>query len=408
MKSLKSVREFRQINVIIVPVVLLLFEISGMSVMSSCSYQKPQHFGSIQCTLKGEVIDRPKSKKLILMKVGDDPRIKGELLIPIKKGKFEYVLNCDHEEIYRLIFENEWKRGAWRYIDFISEQGSVNFTLHSIDQSDMNIVEGGPINKEYLEYKNVTSNKNKELEPLQAVQAKFKEITGTTLVSSATEDLYYQIMREDSTYQEWLLWKLAYAREHPTIVGYSMLLSITRNELNAINDFSPYNDVYQTIFASKYPDHPYTVQMIDLFTRSSFKAGMPYIDFTAVDFTGKPIKLSERITGKPAVLHLWASWCGPCRQKGKDLIPVYEEFRNKGFVVVGVARERGSSAAAEAAVKQDKYPWENLVEIDDVEKIWNKYGIGNAGGSDFLIDENGIIVAVAPSIDEIKKYLKNR
>ena len=91
-----------------------------------------------------------------------------------------------------------------------------------------------------------------------------------------------------------------------------------------------------------------------------------------------------------------------------ELIPVYEEFHEKGFVVVGVAREKDTSVAAEAAVKLDKYPWENLVELNDVEQIWVKYGIGNAGGGDFLIDENGIIVAVSPSIDEIKHFLKNR
>ena len=90
------------------------------------------------------------------------------------------------------------------------------------------------------------------------------------------------------------------------------------------------------------------------------------------------------------------------------MIPVYEEFRDKGFVVIGVARERDSSAAAEAAVKLDKYQWENLVELNDAEQIWVKYGIGNAAGSDFLIDENGIIVAINPTIDEIRDFLKQR
>ena len=146
--------------------------------------------------------------------------------------------------------------------------------------------------------------------------------------------------------------------------------------------------------------------MMDLLTDSSLKPGVSFIDFTAVDLNGKSVKLSERIAGKPAVLHLWASWCSPCRKKGKELIPVYEEFRNNGFVVIGVAREK-SISAAETAVKQDKYPWENLVEIADVEKIWINYGIGNLAGSDFLIDENGIIVAVAPSIDEIRNFLTN-
>jgi peroxiredoxin len=190
-------------------------------------------------------------------------------------------------------------------------------------------------------------------------------------------------------------------------VGYSILLSDAQTEKNKIQDFSKYAEAFQTVFAPKYPNHPYTTKMINLLTGSSLKAGSKFIDFTASDMKGESVRLSERIAGKPTVLHLWASWCGPCRKKGKELISVYEEFRNTGFVVIGVAREK-SISTAEAAIKQDKYPWENLVELNDAEQIWVKYGIGNAGGSIFLIDEKGIIVAVAPSIDEIRSFLLNR
>jgi len=140
----------------------------------------------------------------------------------------------------------------------------------------------------------------------------------------------------------------------------------------------------------------------------SFSAGVPYVDFTAVDFDGKQVRLSERITGKPALLHLWASWCGPCRRDGVELIPVYDEFRDKDFVVIGVARERGTAAAAEAAVKLHQFPWENLVELDDVGQIWDKFGMGGAAGCKFLIDEKGIIVAINPSVDEIRDFLINK
>ena len=387
----------------------LCIVISSILIIFGCNSQSPvsiKSTGSMQCTLKGEVIDRPQSKRIMLIKKGVDPRVHGNVYIPVKKGKFEYILNFDHEELYELIFEDEWKRSSWRFVEFISEQAVINFKLYPMNLGDKNIVEGGSINKEYQDYQNEASKKNKELEPHKSVQAKFKQITGNDYITSSTSDLYDQTSREDTTYQEWLLWKLQFAREHPSIAGYSILLSEMRYGRKTINDFLPYIDTYQTIFAPKYPNHPYTVQMKDLLTASSLKAEVSFIDFTDVDLTGKSVKLSERIAGKPAVLHLWASWCGPCRQKGKELIPVYDEFRDKGFVVIGVARERGSTTAAEAAVKLDKYPWENLVEIDDVEKIWVKYGIGNAGGSDFLIDENGIIVAVAPSIEEIREFLK--
>ena len=383
---------------------LLISNILAITGCNSLPTASIKSTGSMQCTLKGVVIDRHQSKRLMLIKKGVDERVHGNVYIPIKKGKFEYILNFDHEELYELIFEDEWRRGWWRFVEFISEQGVVNFTLHPMEQADMNTVEGGTINKEYLDYQNEASTKNVEFEPYKSVLTKYKEITGTTSISSATQDVYYKVMREDTTYQEWLHWRLQYAREHPSIVGYTILISEIRTGLKTINDFLPYLDAYQTIFAPKYPNHPYTAKMIDLFTASSFKAGIPFSDFTAVDLTGKLVKLSERIIGKPTVLHLWASWCGPCRQKGKELIPVYEEFHDKGFIVVGVARERNISSA-EAAIQLDKYPWENLVELNDVEQIWVKYGIENSGGSVFLIDEKGIIVAVAPSVDEIRDFL---
>jgi thiol-disulfide isomerase/thioredoxin len=377
---------------------------AGMLVISGYNYRGTEQTGSIKCTLKGEVIDRPQSSQLMLVKEGEDARNVNWISIPIVDGKFEYVLECEYEELYKLIFHDEWSRGAWRTVQFISEQGTVNFTLHHDDKFDMNRVEGGKLNREYLDYISEFVDNAEENDPFKFVLAKFEEITGSKFISTDTHNLFNQTCREDLHYQEWLLWNLKYAREHPTVVGYGILISVTRDRLETINDFASYADVFQTVFAPKYPNHPYTAKMTDLLTGSSLKAGAPFIDFTAVDFTGKQVKLSEQIAGKPAVLHLWASWCGPCRGKGKELIPVYEEFRNKGFVVIGVARERNMSSA-EAAVKADKYPWENLVEINDAEQIWVKYGIGNAAGSDFLIDKNGTVVAVNPSVEEIRNFL---
>ena len=397
---------------------------------------------AIKCTLKGEVIDRPHSSRLMLSKYGEDMRISQWISIPIRNGMFEYVLNCDHEELYELTFSDEWNRGSWRPVKFISEQGVIHFTLHPQDQYEMNRVEGSTLNKELRDFDIEDTNK---VQPLYDVlnarreqldkngkyytpeaQLLFDRMNASTdaVEKGALTDQWRKLNSEglditpyakavqksgDSVSLVMLRWRLQYVKEHSNIVGYSILVSEAKYVASQFKtDISPIADIYQTIFAPKYPDHPYTAQMIDLLTGSSLKPGLSFIDFTAVDFTGKPVKLSERIAGKPTVLHLWASWCGPCRKKGMELIPVYEEFRDKGFVVIGVAREKDTPVAAEAATKLDKYPWENLVELNDVEKIWIKYGIGNAGGGDFLIDENGIIVAVSPSIDEIRDFLTNK
>ena len=86
------------------------------------------------------------------------------------------------------------------------------------------------------------------------------------------------------------------------------------------------------------------------------------------------------------------------------MIPVYEEYKNKGFTVVGVARERELSLAIKA-VEKDGYPWLNLIELGDAGKIWEKYGIGNSGGSTFLVDKDGKIIAIRPTAQEVKAIL---
>lgn len=394
--------------------------------------------GSIKCMLKGEIIDRPQSSRLLLYKQSEDPRING-IDIPIVNGKFEYNLNCEHEERYELAFNDEYESGSWSPVSFFSEHGVIKLVLHPIDRANENKVEGSKLTRAYWDYLTPILNKYEAIEKESLTKSKqyLEDNFGAVLNKHETleDDLKAKIEdlandgvdiepviqaiaeMEQSLYleanQETKLLTLQYIKEHPTIVGYSILVSeaismVQRNQRRQeTNDITPYADLYKTIFAPKFPDHPYSERMENLFAGSSIKAGVPFVDFITVDLNGKPVKLSERITGKPAVLHLWASWCGPCRKKGKGLIPVYEEFRDKGFVVIGVAREK-SASAAEAAINMDKYPWENLVELNDTGKIWEKYGIGNSGGMVFLIDENGIIVATDPSIEEVRNFLINK
>ena len=59
-------------------------------------------------------------------------------------------------------------------------------------------------------------------------------------------------------------------------------------------------------------------------------------DFTLIDSTGSPIKLSE-LKGKVVLLDFWATWCGGCKVE----IPWYMEFETKyakkGLATIGVS-----------------------------------------------------------------------
>jgi thiol-disulfide isomerase/thioredoxin len=48
-----------------------------------------------------------------------------------------------------------------------------------------------------------------------------------------------------------------------------------------------------------------------------------------------PVNLSD-LKGKVVVLNFWASWCIPCAEEAEDLQAVYEQYKDKGVVFLGV------------------------------------------------------------------------
>ncbi len=59
-------------------------------------------------------------------------------------------------------------------------------------------------------------------------------------------------------------------------------------------------------------------------------------DFTLSDIHGQPRSIGEW-DGKVIVLNFWATWCPPCVREVPALEKLFETYRDKGLVVIGVA-----------------------------------------------------------------------
>ncbi|KAA6323801.1 Thiol-disulfide oxidoreductase ResA, partial [termite gut metagenome] len=317
---------------------------------------------------------------------------------------------------------------------------TINFLLQPMDKWENNLIEGSRHTTEYqnmekeirsiisplydsLNVKRKSLEKEGKLYTLEAINLEkqmdklaegdpkrqqlreqywklIDEKRHLTPEAKALEDEYREIDKISVEKQ------IQYAKEHSNIVGYSILVANIRLVTEQTKgDVSPMLEIYNEVYKPKYPHHPYTALVESYINASTVRVGNACVDVTVADLDGKEVQLSELIQGKVALIHLWASWCGPCRKHGKEMIPVYEKYKDKGFTVIGIARERNKGAML-AALNTDKYPWVNFPELNDKHGIWTKFGIGNAGGGDFLVDDKGIFLSVNATSDEVKKILE--
>jgi len=92
--------------------------------------------------------------------------------------------------------------------------------------------------------------------------------------------------------------------------------------------------------------------------------GKQYKDFEMSDMEGNARKLSEFVaSNKVTLVDFWASWCMPCRASIPTVKAVYDEFKDKGLVVVGVPTSDYPEDTREA-VEEDGIEFPQMIGIE--------------------------------------------
>lgn len=93
----------------------------------------------------------------------------------------------------------------------------------------------------------------------------------------------------------------------------------------------------------------------------------------------------EDMKGKVVLVNAWATWCPPCVLEMPGFQRVYEDYRDQGFMVLGISRDEGSPDLVRTFLRQKgiTYPvamaWQPGLRSFEVSTLPTSFLVGKDG-----------------------------
>ena len=302
------------------------------------------------------------------------------------KGGFQFKGNTPEPGLATLRFKLYKQPGEERQkyitVQFFLEAGESK--LVGGDSAGMYKVKGGQAQADYMKLRKMqlpfeermsplyteyaTARKEKNKEEMEKIEASLE-----ALDASMKENVYAKFISENKSspvalyaLKQYAGWDMEPAKIEPI---FAALPEATRN----------------------YPSAIRFKESIE--TAKKTAVGAMAMDFTQNDTLGKAVSLSS-FRGKYVLVDFWASWCGPCRVENPNVVRMFNQYKDKGFTVLGVSLDRENAKEKwMKAIHDDNLTWTHVSDL----KYWDnevakQYGI-RAIPQNILVDPSGRIVA---------------
>jgi len=110
-------------------------------------------------------------------------------------------------------------------------------------------------------------------------------------------------------------------------------------------------------------------------------------EVTVTTFEGERVRLGQ-LRGRVVLVNFWATWCPPCRLEMPGFQDVYEEYRDRGFTILGLTTESAPRAEIQSFLDEHgvTYPVARASAEDE-----RAFGGVTALPTSFLVDRRGRI-----------------
>jgi peroxiredoxin len=358
----------------------LLIATLAAIIISGCKHEKLPEY-----TINGTITGADTGWVLLMTRNGQQMNTTDSAAI--NQGKFEIKGSVIMPGMYYLTL-----KGRQDQFGFFLENSVLNVTLYP-DSIKSSVVAGSKTQDLYMTYKAKEKGFGKLLDEQYNNYQKASESNDTAGVRRA-EHNYDSIQELLTSFQKDFILKNGKSVVAPYLVmrmPYMFNLQELENIETTIDTSLNRSDYVKEL-----------KKRIEIL--KAVQPGMTAPEFTMNDTIGKPVSLNS-FRGKILLVDFWASWCGPCRHENPNVVAAYNEFKDKGFDVLGVSLDNEKEKWMEA-IHKDKLTWTHVSDL----KGWQNssaalYGVMSIP-SNFLIDKDGKIIVSDLRGEDLKAKLK--
>ena len=298
----------------------------------------------------------------------------------VKNGVFSFTGKVEYPVLSKIMFNDREK-------EFFLEPATLKMVVKDEKLSD--VVVSGPSNT--TQFYRIDSNMNR-------IKGRWK---------TAMDTLFAVARRSNAAFQELKGWALtpyfaevrelyqASFKKYPKSYVTAYYLAMNIIELNQGELPTPELQKYYDGFTASVKNSKYGQGVkTELGKREIAIPGKQAENFTQTDVNGKPLSLAD-FKGKYVLLDFWGSWCVPCRKGNPHLKELYNQYKDKGFDIIGIAADNRTQDAWKAAIEKDGLPWHHVLlgKLDDTYNI-------TSYPTKILVDKNGTIIGRYGSEEE--------
>ena len=349
-------------------------------------------------TLTGRFADnRQDGKTVYLQKLDSNFRVSdADDSTKVENGIFSFKGIAENVPVVQFIFINDSIESA----AFVVEKGKIEMNFDSV----LNVtLKGTVMNNQYKEFK---AKRDSMFEKMGSARMKYEEIKEAGNLTLEQ----FQEFKTTSKKQWEELGNIVFNYIKPDIknpAGQYFLID---------NQYCMKDDQLKELISLSTSDFQNSERIQKMKERiekrEATAVGKYFTDVKGLNFNGKEVSLSDYAgKGKVALVDFWASWCGPCIYYMPDVVKIYQQYKNKGFEIVGISLDINKDNWKKST-DDLKITWPQFSNL----KGWDEdcavaYGI-NSIPQTILIDKDGKIIERGLDADalrfELEKLLGNK